>query len=80
MQKERIIDKHKKEITIDFSIVSENDSRIFYMQRLNEARKDVQYDDLNSFMKGTLVELFLKFHNIGTMDHMLLLCEIKFNY
>eukprot|EP01084_Bolivina_argentea_P284813 488217_1 len=62
IHKETIIDEHKKSVTIDFSICDENDSHIFYMQPLHQERKDVEYGDLQGFMKDTLVEILVKFH------------------
>ncbi len=65
IHRETIIDKHKKAVTIDFSICDENDSHIFYMQPLHQGRKDVEYEDLQGFMKPTLVEILVKFHQYG---------------
>eukprot|EP01084_Bolivina_argentea_P047681 87884_1 len=61
IHKETIIDKHKKPITIDFSICEENGYRIFYMQPVNEARKDVEFNNLHGFMKDTLLKILVKF-------------------
>eukprot|EP01084_Bolivina_argentea_P097312 174954_1 len=63
IHKETIIDAHKKPITIDFTICDENGSRIFYMQPVTKARKDVEFDDLHGFMKDTLVQILVKFHH-----------------
>ncbi len=65
IHKETIIDAHKKPITIDFTICEENGFQIFYMQPVNEARKDVEFDVLHGFMKGTLVQILVKFHHFG---------------
>ncbi len=65
IHRETIFDKHKKPVTIDFTICDENDSHIFYMQPLHKERKDVEYEDLQGFMKDTLVDILVKFHQYG---------------
>eukprot|EP01083_Nonionella_stella_P144201 449770_1 len=63
LHRETIVDKRKKPVNIEFTICGENDAHIFYMQPLNLARKEVEYDDLDGLIKGTLVQILVKFHH-----------------
>eukprot|EP01083_Nonionella_stella_P144202 449774_1 len=49
LHRETIVDKRKKPVNIEFTICGENDAHIFYMQPLNLARKEVEYDNLAQY-------------------------------
>eukprot|EP01083_Nonionella_stella_P198340 728269_1 len=63
LHREIIVDNRKKPVTIEFTICGENDAQIFYMQPVNEKRKEVEYDDLDDLIKATLVQILVKFHH-----------------